>query len=133
MCLANWGVYSMMHTLRMLLTALRQALFQAKKKETDFTEIIHHSDHGAQHISADCTADLKELGVQVSVGLTGNSYRNALSEFMNGAYKCEMVKDRLFESVRGLESDTAGGSGGMRAGCIRVWVIGYLRRWFLAC
>lgn len=133
MCLANWGVYSTMQTLGMSLTALRQALFQAKKRGSNFTEIIHHSDHGAQHISADCTADLKVLGVHLPVSSTGDSYDNALSEFMNGAYKCEMVKDRLFESVRGLESDTAGGSGGMRAGCIRVWVIGYLRRWFLAC
>ena len=42
-----------------------------------------------------------------------DNYRsiNALAEFMNGAYKYEMVKDRLFESVRELESDTAGGSG----------------------
>lgn len=35
-------------------------------------EIVHHSDRGSQYVSEGYTADLKELGVQLSVGSTGN-------------------------------------------------------------
>ena len=38
-----------------------------------------------------------------------DNYRsiNALAESVNGAYKCKLVKDRLFDSVTGLELETA--------------------------
>ncbi|MDO4898134.1 MAG: IS3 family transposase [Rothia sp. (in: high G+C Gram-positive bacteria)] len=106
--IVGWGVSSTMHTLGMPLTALRQALFEAKRDGSDFTEIVHHSDRGSQYVSEGYTADLKELGVQLSVGSTGDSYDNALAESVSGAYKCEVVQDRLFDSVARLESETAG-------------------------
>ena len=65
-------------------------------------------DRGSQYIAEGYTRDLKELGVQLSVGSVGDSYDNALAESVNGAYKCELVKDRLFDSVTGLELETAG-------------------------
>lgn len=105
--IVGWGVSSSMHTLGMPLTALKQALFDAKKGGSDVTQIVHHSDRGSQYIAEDYTADLKALGVQLSVGSTGDSYDNALAESVNGAYKCELVKDRLFDSVAGLELETA--------------------------
>lgn len=64
-------------------------------------------DRGSQYIAEGYTRDLKELGVQLSVGSVGDSYDNALAESVNGAYKCELVKDRLFDSVTGLELETA--------------------------
>lgn len=69
----GWGVSSTMHTRGMPLTALRQALCEAKRDGSDFTEIIHHSDRGSQYIAEDYTTDLKKLGVQLSVGSTGDS------------------------------------------------------------
>lgn len=96
-----------MHTLGMPLTALRQALFEAKKLGSDLTRIVHHSDRGAQYVSADYTHELKALGVQLSVGSRGDSYDNALAESVNGAYKAEMVKARLFDSVARLEAEMA--------------------------
>ncbi|MGV3017706.1 integrase core domain-containing protein [Rothia sp. 88186D007BW] len=46
--------------------------------------------------------------MQLSVGSTGDSYDNALAESVNGAYKAEMVRGRLFGSVGQLEFETAG-------------------------
>ena len=45
--------------------------------------------------------------VGLSVGSTGDSYDNALAESVNGAYKAELVRDRLFDSVARLELETA--------------------------
>ena len=105
--IVGWGVSSTMHTRGMPLTALKQALFQAKKDGSDLTQIVHHSDRGSQYVSTDYTQDLKALGVQLSVGSTGDSYDNALAESVNGAYKAELVRDRLFDSVARLELETA--------------------------
>lgn len=46
--------------------------------------------------------------MQFSVGSTGDSYDNALAESVNGAYKAELVRDRLFEPVGRLELEMAG-------------------------
>lgn len=63
---------------------------------------------GWQYIAGDYTRNLEALGVQLSVGSTGDSYDNALAESVNGAYKAELVRDRLFESVGRLELEMAG-------------------------
>lgn len=42
--IVGWGVSSTMHTLGMPLTALRQALFEAKKSGSDLTRIVHQTD-----------------------------------------------------------------------------------------
>lgn len=105
--IVGWGVSSTMPTLGMPLMPLKQALFQAKKDGSDLTQIVHYSDRGSQYVSTGYTQDLKALGVQLSVGSTGDSYDNALAESVNGAYKAEMVKDRLFDSVARLELETA--------------------------
>lgn len=106
--IVGWGVSSTMHTLGMPLTALKQALFEAKRAGANPLEIVHHSDRGSQYIAEDYTQDLKALGVQLSVGSTGDSYDNALAASVNGAYKAEMVQGRLFDSVGRLELETAG-------------------------
>ncbi|WHS49943.1 IS3 family transposase [Rothia sp. SD9660Na] len=40
----GWGVSSTMHTLGMPLTALKQALFEAKKGGSDLRQIVHQTD-----------------------------------------------------------------------------------------
>lgn len=66
-------------------------------------EMVHHCDRGSEYVSADCTQDLKALGVQLLVGSRGGSYDHALVESVIGAYKAELVRERLFESVGQLE------------------------------
>ncbi|MGH1978532.1 transposase, partial [Rothia sp. L_38] len=72
------------------------------------TQVVHHSDRGSQYLAEDYTRELRRLGVQLSVGSTGDSYDNALAESVNGAYKAELVRGRFFESVAQLEATTAG-------------------------
>lgn len=61
--IVGWGVSSTMHTLGMPLTALKQALFDARKCGSVLTEIVHHSDRGAQYVAEDYTRELRGLGV----------------------------------------------------------------------
>lgn len=127
--IVGWGVSSTMHTLGM---ALKQALFQAKKGGSDLTQIVHHSDRGSQYVSADYTREMTELGIQLSVGSTGDLYDNALAESVNGAYKSERVQDRLFDFVDRLESETASWVVWWNESRLyQVLVIGRLRRRFL--
>ncbi|MGV3246269.1 IS3 family transposase [Rothia sp. 11254D007BW] len=106
--IVGWGVSSSMHTLGMPLMALKQALFEARRSGSDLTQVVHHSDRGSQYLADDYTRELRRLGVQLSVGSTGDSYDNALAESVNGAYKAELVRGRFFESVAQLEATTAG-------------------------
>lgn len=88
--------------------ALKQALSAAKRSGSDVAQIVHHSDRGSQYVSESYTQELKELGVRLSVGSTGDSYDNALVESVNGAYKAELVRGCLFDSVARLEAENAG-------------------------
>ncbi len=106
--IVGWGVSSSMHTLGMPLMALKQALFEARRSGSDLTQVVHHSDRGSQYVADDYTRELIQLGVQLSVGSTGDSYDNALAESVNGAYKAELVRGRFFGSVAQLEAATAG-------------------------
>lgn len=97
------------------------------------TQVVHHSDRGSQHVAEDYTRELVQLGVWLSVGSTGNSYDNVLAESVNGAYKTELVRGRFFESVAQLGGlpRRVGCVGGIGSGCIRLLVIGLLRRWWM--
>lgn len=46
--------------------------------------------------------------MRLSVGSCGDSYDNALAESVNGAYKAELVRGQVFDSVARLEAETAG-------------------------
>lgn len=70
--------------------------------------MVHYSDRGSQYVVEDYTRQLKALGMQLSVGSTGDSYDNALAESVNGAYKVRAGKGLSFESVGRLEVETAG-------------------------
>ena len=55
-------------------------------------DLIHHSDRGVQYLSVAYSQTLRDAGIAPSVGTTGDSYDNALSESVNGLYKAEMVR-----------------------------------------
>lgn len=82
-------------------------MFEAKRTGANPLGIVHHSDRGSQYVSESYTQELKELGVRLSVGSTVDSYDNALPESVNGAYKAELVRGRVFDSVTRLEAETA--------------------------
>ena len=69
--------------------------------------LVHHSDHGAQHIGLVCTTRVGEFGMLPSAGTVGDSYDNAMAESADGAYKTELVwRRKPFRDLRDLELAT---------------------------
>jgi putative transposase len=74
------------------LDALEQALYD---RQLDGAErLIHHSDRGTQYLSIRYTERLADAGIERSVGSTGDSYDNALAEFVIGLFKTEVIHRR---------------------------------------
>ena len=69
---------------------LEQALWSRMGTEG----LVHHSDRGCQYLSIRYTERLVEVGIESSVGSTGDSYDNALVETVNGLYKTEVIPRR---------------------------------------
>lgn len=49
---------------------------------------------------------LDQCAMVVSTGLIDHSYDNALAQSVNGAYKTELIRERIFMSVKDLEHAT---------------------------
>ncbi len=73
-----------------VLDALEQALHDRRPVPGD--GLVHHSDHGVQHLSIKHTERLAEAGIAPSVGSVGDSYDNALAETINGLSKTELIR-----------------------------------------
>jgi putative transposase len=87
--IVGWRVASTVKT-ELVLDALEQALHA--RADTD--GLIHHSDRGSQYLSIRYSERLAEVGIQASVGSTGDSYDNALAESIIGLYKTEVIRRR---------------------------------------
>jgi len=74
----------------LVLDALEQAL---AARSTD-NNLIHHSERGTQYVSIRYTERLRQVGIEPSVGSTGDSYDNALAESIIGLYKTEVMHRR---------------------------------------
>jgi len=74
----------------LVLDALEQALSARSPGE----RLIHHSDRGTQCVSIRYTERLRQVGIEPSVGSTGDSYDNALAESVIGLYKTEVIHRR---------------------------------------
>lgn len=86
--IVGWRTSSSMST-DFVLDALEQALWERRPTHAD--ELVHHSDRGSQYVSIRYTDRLEEVGINPSVGSTGDAYDNALAETINGLYKAEVV------------------------------------------
>jgi transposase InsO family protein len=58
--------------------------------------LIHHSDAGSQYTSLHYTEHLALEGIHPSIGSVGDAYDNALMESINGLYKAECIRTRIF-------------------------------------
>ena len=90
--IVGWRVSSHMRT-DFVVDALEQAL-HARQPTSQDGGLIHHSDRGSQYISLRYSERLAEARLMPSVGSTGDSYDNALSETINGLYKTEVIYKR---------------------------------------
>ncbi len=84
--IVGWKVSNRMNT-DMVMAALNQAIVERNKPK----DVIHHSDRGVQYLSNRYTDRMAEAGVIASVGMTGDSYDNALAETVNRLYKSEVI------------------------------------------
>jgi putative transposase len=60
--------------------------------------LIHHSDHGCQYTAAAFTDRCRALGIQCSMGTTGDCYDNALAESFFATLECELLDRRPFQT-----------------------------------
>ncbi|HCT2329219.1 TPA: IS3 family transposase [Escherichia coli] len=98
--IVGWRVSSSMET-TFVLDALEQALWARRPSGT-----IHHSDKGSQYVSLAYTERLKEAGLLVSTGSTGDSYDNAMAESINGLYKAEVIHRKSWKNRAEVELAT---------------------------
>ncbi|HFX5756807.1 TPA: IS3 family transposase [Escherichia coli] len=98
--IVGWRVSSSMET-TFVLDALEQALWARRPSGT-----IHHSDKGSQYVSLAYTQRLKEAGLLVSTGSTGDSYDNAMAESINGLYKAEVIHRKSWKNRTEVELAT---------------------------
>ncbi|KOG53703.1 transposase [Streptomyces virginiae] len=59
-------------------------------------QLIHHSDAGSQYTSVRFTEHLGIEGIRPSIGSVGDAYDNALMETINGLYKAECIRTKVF-------------------------------------
>ncbi|MGW7367117.1 IS3 family transposase [Streptomyces sp. NPDC054841] len=59
-------------------------------------QLIHHSDAGSQYTSVRFTEHLYIEGIRPSIGSVGDAYDNALTETINGLYKSECIRTKVF-------------------------------------
>jgi transposase InsO family protein len=100
--IVGWRVASTVKT-ELVLDALEQALYA----RSDTSGLIHHSDRGSQYLSIRYSERLAEVGIQASVGSTGDSYDNPLAESIIGLYKTEIIRRRgPWRGIDGVEYAT---------------------------
>ncbi len=87
--IVGWRTSHSMKT-GLVLDALEQALSARSTNDS----LIHHSDRGTQYVSIRYTERLRQVGIEPSVGSTGDSYDNALAESIIGLYKTEVIHRR---------------------------------------
>jgi putative transposase len=86
--IVGWRVSNSLRT-DLALDALEMAIW--RRRRTDLTGLVHHSDRGSQYLAIRYTDRLDAIGALRSIGSRGDSYDNALAEAVNGLYKAEVI------------------------------------------
>ncbi|MFV9426914.1 IS3 family transposase [Rhodococcus aetherivorans] len=86
------------------LDALEMGIWTREHAGQGLSQLIHHSDRGAQYRAIRYTQRLAEAGAVASVGSRGDSYDNALAEAFNSLFKAELVRNKgPWRSIDDLE------------------------------
>ncbi len=77
---------------------LRMALWRRGHEDTPVgrDQLICHSDAGSQYTSVRFTEHLHIEGIQPSISSVGDAYDNTLMETINGLYKAECIRTKVF-------------------------------------
>ncbi len=71
----------------MVMAALKQAIADINNRKN----VIHHRDRGVHYLFIRYTISMADSDMIASVGITGDSYDNALAETVNGYYRSEVI------------------------------------------
>ena len=82
---------------RMTTDLVSRALRKALTAKRPGPGLLHHSDRGAQYCAHNYQAQLRHVGVRVSMSRPGNCYDNAPMESFWGTLKNELVHHRRYE------------------------------------
>lgn len=88
----GWAIGEQMTT-DLVLCALNMAIAQRRP-----SDVIHHSDQGAQYTSIEFGSRCKALGVRPSMGSVGDAYDNAMAESFFASLECELIDRRSFRT-----------------------------------
>jgi putative transposase len=89
--IVGWNVASTLKTELLTLRALDMAAWAVGG---NLDGLVHHADHGSNHLAVVYTDRIVELGAAPSTGTVGDSFDNALAEAVNGLYKTELIRRR---------------------------------------
>lgn len=84
----GWGLSRNIDT-QLTLNALNKAF--ENRKNSDLTDLIHHSDQGVQYAANEYTELLEKNGIKISMSRRGNPYDNAFMESFMKTLKYEEV------------------------------------------
>ena len=88
----GWAMETHLKT-DLVLAALDMAFTQRRPEG-----VIHHSDRGTQYTSIAFGLRCREMGVQPSMGSTGDAYDNAMAESFFASLECELLNRRRFRN-----------------------------------
>ena len=88
----GWSISERM-TAELVTTALDMALEQRRP-----TDVVYHSDQGAQYTSVEFGSRCKAIGVRPSMGTVGDAYDNAMAESFFASLECELINRRTFKT-----------------------------------
>ncbi len=101
--IVGWQLSQNLYT-DLALDALNMGIWTRRHAGDDLSELIHHSDRGAQYVAIRYTERLAEVEVVASVGSVGDSYDNAMAEAFNSLFKAELVRNKgPWEGINDLE------------------------------
>jgi putative transposase len=89
----GWSTSDRLHR-DLALAALRKAVVVRRPA----AGLIHHSDRGSQYCSVEYQAELKALGILISMSRRGNCFDNAMVETFFKTLKSELVWRTAFET-----------------------------------
>ncbi|MEV6103076.1 IS3 family transposase [Nocardia sp. NPDC059246] len=102
--IVGWQVSDSLKT-ELALDALEMALWNRRDRLSK--ALIHHGDRGVQYTALRYGERLAEAGIAQSVGSTGDSYDNALSESVNSLFKKELIGKYVWSDVSEVNRETA--------------------------
>jgi putative transposase len=89
--IVGWAMAEHMRT-----ELVADALKMARTRRLPPAGLIHHSDRGAQYLSADYQAQLRGYGMLASAGRVGVCWDNAIAESWLGRFKVERIHPRVY-------------------------------------